>query len=153
MKAILHRNASTVFGTFGYLDLVTDTGARIDRFCTAEDDWLDNAPRESCIPTGLYRVEAVESPRFGPTFEITKVPGRSHILFHAGNTEEDTSGCILIGDRFGVLTVRDEDAVGKPVTTKWAVLDSKAAFQRFRNVVGTQQWFALDVRWDFHGWR
>jgi hypothetical protein len=28
------------------------------------------------------------------------VPGRNHILFHKGNTMEDTHGCILVGEEF-----------------------------------------------------
>ncbi len=32
---------------------------------------------------------------------MAEVPGRSHILFHAGNTSADTEGCILLGSRLG----------------------------------------------------
>jgi len=40
-------------------------------------------------PGMIYKVIRVESPRFGDTFEII-IAGHSHILFHTGNTEEDT---------------------------------------------------------------
>ena len=64
---------------------------------TMENPWLDNKPRESCIPTGIYGCEIVQSPRFGRVYGVKEVTGRSHILFHAGNYPRDTSGCILIG--------------------------------------------------------
>lgn len=153
MKAILYRFASTPFGVFGYLDLLTDTGAKLGRFCIAEDDWLNNKPNQSCIPSGLYRCKAVVSPKFGATYEVTKVPGRSHILFHAGNTEEDTQGCLLLGSSFGALVRADEDDPAKPRVTKWGVVDSKKALARFKDVLDNTPSFDLDIRWDFHGWR
>ena len=64
---------------------------------TMENPWLDNKPRESCIPTGIYDCEIVQSPRFGRVYGVTNVKDRSHILFHAGNYPRDTRGCILIG--------------------------------------------------------
>ncbi len=57
-------------------------------------------PCVSCIPAGRYRCRRVRSPKFGVTFEVCDVPGRSHILFHSGNTIEDTEGCILVGEEF-----------------------------------------------------
>jgi hypothetical protein len=39
----------------------------------------------------------VISPRYGETFEITLVPGRTHILFHWGNYPSNTEGCVLLG--------------------------------------------------------
>jgi len=62
-----------------------------------ENPWLDNKPQESCIPTGIYGCEIVQSPRFGRVYGVKEVTGRSHILFHAGNYPRDTRGCILIG--------------------------------------------------------
>ena len=32
------------------------------------------------------------------TFEVTGVPGHSGILFHVGNWNKDSDGCILVGD-------------------------------------------------------
>lgn len=42
----------------------------------------------------------VNSPKFGKTWEIFKVPNRSEILFHVGNHPQDTHGCILLGRVF-----------------------------------------------------
>jgi predicted secreted hydrolase len=47
----------------------------------------------------------VDSPHFGVTFEITEVAGRTHVLFHKGNTVEDTHGCVLIGEEFAGASV------------------------------------------------
>lgn len=33
------------------------------------------------------------------TFEVTKVPGHTGILFHIGNFNDDSNGCILLGHR------------------------------------------------------
>lgn len=70
---------------------------------TLEDPWKNNAVGESCIPKGSYKCRRVNSPKFGNTFEITNVPGRTHILFHRGNTTADTRGCVLIGESFEPL--------------------------------------------------
>lgn len=67
------------------------------KLATLENPWLNNEPYISCIPNGNYCCKRVDSPRFGNTFEITGVDGRSHILFHWGNYEKDTLGCILLG--------------------------------------------------------
>lgn len=154
MKARLLRFCNGPFGCFGFLLLLDDRGVVVEHFATAEDDWDGNRRQKSAIPVGTYQCVKRVSPRFGPTFEITGVPGRSAILFHAGNTEEDTLGCVLLGERFGGLTVPDEDAPGQPLVEKWAVKESKAAFRRFRDAtVGLQQ-FELTVEWDALGaWR
>lgn len=64
----------------------------------AEEAWRNNQPNISCIPVGKYRVEWTFSPRFQRyTFQILDVPDRSAIRFHAGNSEDDTEGCLLPG--------------------------------------------------------
>ena len=70
------------------------------RFVTCEDLWRDNQRSISCIPVGSYRCVEHDSPRFGSTYLVTNVPGRSHILFHPGNRHVDTEGCILVGSSF-----------------------------------------------------
>jgi len=86
---------------------------------TLEDAWRDNERQISCIPVGRYKVKRQKSPRFGLTYEVMNVPERSNILFHAGNTQKDTHGCILLGLQFGKL--------GKET----AILASRSAFLKF----------------------
>lgn len=65
---------------------------------TLERPWVNNQRSVSCIPTGVYRGAIQASPRFRRDLpELLDVPGRSQILFHAGNTPDDTEGCILVG--------------------------------------------------------
>ena len=75
-------------------------------FVTLEDPWKDNARQVSCIPDGEYTIRRHTSPKFGLCYSVDNVPNRSHILLHAGNTSDDTQGCILIGLQFGELKGR-----------------------------------------------
>lgn len=91
----LIRVGSSGRGTFGVLR----RGA-VPFGLTLERPWHDNQANVSCIPAGRYRCVRIRSPKFGWTFEVMNVPNRSHVLFHSGNTLEDTHGCILIGEEF-----------------------------------------------------
>jgi hypothetical protein len=116
---IIRIDQSNRFGTFGVL--------RIDKvaFCvTLEPRDNLNRVNRSSIPAGQYEMRGVSSERFGETFEVLSVPGRTGILFHAGNVVEDTSGCILIGQHFGKLA---EDR---------AILNSGETFRKFVNAIG-----------------
>ena len=70
---------------------------------TLEPAWLNNLVDNSCIPSGDYLCKRVDSPKYGDTFEITGVPGRTHVLFHWGNLEKNTKGCVLVAEKFGIL--------------------------------------------------
>ena len=82
-------------GTFGVLRFGAVAFA-----LTLERPWADNQENISCIPPGRYRCERVRSPKFGWTFEVKNVPGRTHVMFHNGSFIEDTKGCILVGEEF-----------------------------------------------------
>ena len=111
------RFAPTKDGVFG----------RLGRWTTVEEEWQDNRPRVSCIPSGTYRCVRATFHRGGyPCFEVTDVPGRTFIKFHRANTEEGLLGGIGRGMRLGVLRVRDEDS-GK-MAYKLAALSSRKAF-------------------------
>lgn len=113
-------------GTFGVLKLDGKV------YCvTLEPEDKDNAQGVSCIPEGTYRCKRVDSPRFGNTFEITNVPGRSHILLHPGNLEDDTQGCVLLGKHFGFLR------------HKRGVMNSGATFKAF--MIGTADQDEFDI--------
>lgn len=83
-------------------------------------------PGKTAIPAGTYPLRVTWSPRFKAMLpHVDRVPGFSGIRIHAGNTAEDTEGCILVGLR------RDGDRV----------LDSRVALdqllQRLGNAVHT----------------
>lgn len=97
-RAELIRLEKAEDGTFGVLRLDGQV------FCvTLEPPEKGNEVNVSCIPAGQYMCRRVESPRFGTTFELRDVPGRSDILFHPGNVSSDSRGCILLGRNFGFL--------------------------------------------------
>lgn len=100
---------------------------------TLERPWRDNRRNESCIPTGYYFAKRTLSPKFGDTFEVVNVPGRSHILFHTGNINDDTHGCIIVGEEFGKLH------------GKIAVLSSRRGFNEFMDRLAGVDHFALYV--------
>lgn len=56
-------------------------------------------PKEvECIPIGEYEVECTYSPKFKKNlFEVKNVANKIGIRFHAGNSIDDTKGCILVG--------------------------------------------------------
>lgn len=124
---ILQREPSTAGGTRG--ELLHNGG----RLChTLELPWKDNRRRISCIPAGTYLVAKRSSPKYGHHWEVNGVEGRGTILFHIGNTINDILGCILVGDRRGVLN-------GLP-----AVLGSKSAMDRLRAILPDS--FLLEIR-------
>lgn len=56
-------------------------------------------PNQTAIPTGTYKVIVNKSPKFGRMLpRLLNIPGFDGILIHRGNTDKDTSGCILIGE-------------------------------------------------------
>ena len=59
-------------------------------------------PGETAIPAGRYDVRLSFSQRFQKTLpELLAVPGFAAIRVHAGNTQADTAGCVLVGRKRG----------------------------------------------------
>ena len=53
----------------------------------------------TCV-RGMHTLDGVH---WFSTFEITGVVGHTGILFHSGNTEMDSDGCVLLGLGFSTL--------------------------------------------------
>ena len=78
----------------------------------AEPPWKNNQKSISCIPDGEYVVKKRASQKYGFTYHITDVKGRSYILQHSGNYSGDASkglkthtlGCQLFGKNIGYLS-------------------------------------------------
>ncbi len=68
------------------------------------------------------------------TFEVTGVNGHSGILFHKGNTQADSEGCILVGDYYG----HDGEQM--------AVFNSKVAFTELMKTLEGVATFTLEVK-------
>lgn len=98
-----------------------------------ERPWRNNERNVSCIPPGTYECRRVKSPRFGETFQVMDVPGRSQILFHKGNIDADTHGCICVGEAFN------------PVLGKPGITQSGEGFSEFLGLLRMTDRFALSV--------
>lgn len=143
MKTLtLLRTERNVDGVFGRL-----TGPDLSLF-TCEDDWENNARGVSCIPPGKYWLKRTVFVKHNlPTFEVTDVPGRTRILIHAGNTEEDVEGCILVGLVRGEIMVQRDEDTGAANVVKQAVLRSKEAHARFMEYMADDNEAMLVVEW------
>lgn len=99
-EIFLYRYETTKGRTFGYLSL---NGIIL---C----DTLEKTSR--LIPAGTYELETRKSPSFGRRMIYLKdVPHRSCIMMHEGNLVSDTNGCILLGERDGLILMNSRNIV------------------------------------------
>lgn len=108
-------------------------------FATLELPYKNNEKMVSCIPENDEKNQTYIgvrhfSPKFGKTFSLDS-PGRSGIIFHAGNTTKDTQGCILIGDHF---EMHKNDGL--------YLKNSVVAFERFKKSLDAFPYFELIIK-------
>lgn len=138
MKTIMIRRIITgIHGTFG-----TIIYENIPFALSLEREWLDNQTGISCIPASEYKCTRcnkspdynyTNSPRFGDTFQVRNVKNRSKILFHKGNLDDDSHGCVLVGEQFGIIK-------GSP-----GVQASKHGYNEFMDIMKNDDEFRLIV--------
>ena len=125
----LDRFAYTMYGVFGTLKYGDS------KLYTVERPWSDNRSNVSCIPTGVYLLDLSHYIQGDyPAYEVCGVPGRSAIKIHIGNTMDDVRGCIAPGLMLGWLG------------HKWAVIQSREAFDRFMEYMDGAPGAILHVR-------
>lgn len=102
---------------------------------TLEDPWNDNKKDVSCIPSGRYNcIKIYRKNKRYYTYLLLDVPGRTEIMFHPGNTKDDTWGCILIGEEFG------------KIKDKPALIASKRGFNEFMQKMKQKNSFIIEIR-------
>lgn len=143
MKQVKIRRVSTsAEGTFGKLfvdgKFLCVTGELPRK---AGNPQIENEIRTDCIPAGKYLCRIRKSPKFGKSYEVTNVPGRTYIMIHKGNWcgerpkwKSDVDGCIILGEKHGYLDHQK------------AVLSSTPAYKRFMETMEGKD-FELTIEW------
>jgi hypothetical protein len=112
MKLELYRFSSQNESTLGILYLVNDGTNQKDFLCfTLEDEKRAvKVYGETRIPQGTYKIEYRKEGGYHNKYtkrfpsihrgmlEVRDVPNFTHILLHCGNTDNDTDGCLLVGN-------------------------------------------------------
>ena len=92
-----------------FCDTLEDTDRGLTDKMTLTEILKIKKPSETAIPSGTYNITLdVVSPRFstkafyrqvcnGKLPRLLNVKGFDGVLIHSGNTEKDSSGCILVG--------------------------------------------------------
>lgn len=83
-----------------FCDTLEDTDRGLDQSMSEFEINRRKIYGQTCIPSGEYKVILNMSPRFKKILpRILDVKGFEGILMHAGNTVQDSSGCILLGTK------------------------------------------------------
>lgn len=134
MKLLLLRTSKRATGIFG--ELFDAEGEQRKLFQTLEHAFgiPDGGSYQPAVQPGTYRcVRGIHSLSNGipfETFMLEDVPGHDGILFHVGNYNKDSSGCILLGK------AKIPDGVGKSVD----------AFKEFMQMTHGLDDFLLEVK-------
>ena len=79
---------------------------------------------ETCIPEGTYNIKFRRTGGFHEKYKkrygnahygmlhLQDVPNFTYILIHAGNTDEHTSGCLIVGETQQDLDLSDDGFIG-----------------------------------------
>jgi len=142
MKFILQRYSDNRKSTLGLLLKVVPIGSAektVLQSYTLEDESREvKVSGETRIPAGKYElgINAADTPLtlkyrkkypwFKYHIEVKNIPGFKGVYIHIGNVDENTDGCILLGDS------ADNNSISEGMIT-----NSTAAFKRFYDSVFT----------------
>lgn len=128
MDFVLSRKDYREDGIFGELK------SESNFFVTLEHSY-SNVPK---LPPGKYTCKkGIHTLHDGipfTAFEVMDVPGHTGILFHVGNYNADSEGCLLLGLQ-----------IGRQLSGGWMITHSKQAFEQFMKLQENVDEFNLTV--------
>lgn len=135
MSVTLNRTAYNKSGIFGELE---DKNGKTFAVCLEHAYPQDDGTFQPKLPAGMYTCKRGlhtldHHPIPFEAFEVMNVPGHQGILFHIGNFNKDSDGCVLLG------TAIDSRA-------PWILLNSKEAFDKFMGNADGVDSFQLTVK-------
>lgn len=103
IKRIAKKNTYTIGKMYlngvYFADTLEDKDRGLTQSMSLEEIKKIKIPGETAIPTGTYKVIVNMSPKFKRLLpRLLNVPGFDGILIHKGNSDKDSSGCVLLGE-------------------------------------------------------
>lgn len=141
MNLTLERKAREADGVFGVLTDETGNFTCVTLEHAYDSGHGDGSYTSKLQPgtykcvRGLHRLHGMTNSF--ETFEITGVVGHTNILFHVGNFNEDSEGCVLLGRR---IAQRDAPETGNMITS------SRNTFNAFMDLQKGVDAFNLTVK-------
>lgn len=103
-----------------FCDTLEDTDRGLNSSMQESEILAKKIKAQTAIPTGKYDVILTFSPRFKRVLPLLlSVKGYEGIRIHAGNTNKDTEGCLLVGEN----------------KAKGQVLNSRATLEKLMSVL------------------
>jgi hypothetical protein len=126
MKLILDRKYKKETYTIGNLYIDYNNNFDPEYFCNTIEDKVrpkgEKIYGKTAIPAGTYPIVITYSPKFKRELPlIFNIPGFSGVRIHPGNDENDTEGCILVGEN----------------KVKGKVINSQITFLKLFNILKT----------------
>lgn len=103
VKRIAKRNTYTIGKLYidgkYFCDTLEDKDRGLKQYDSISSIKRFKIPSQTAIPTGTYEVIVNKSPKFKRMLpRLLNVPGFEGILIHRGNSDKDSSGCLLVGE-------------------------------------------------------
>tara|TARA_R110002050_G_scaffold65566_2_gene141884 strand:+ start:2947 stop:3465 length:519 start_codon:yes stop_codon:yes gene_type:complete len=124
--------------TNGLLFDITNDKRKFLCYTLEDESRTEKVWGETCIPEGEYNLglrtvgglHSRYSKRFadihGGMLQVLDVPNFTHILIHCGNTDEDTAGCLLLGDSQENNNIKENGFIGRSTLAYMRVYPSIA---------------------------
>jgi hypothetical protein len=127
MQLEVLRFSSEEDSTSGLLFDITDDKRKFLAYTLEDEHREEKEMHETRIPAGNYNItlrtvggfHSKYTEKYGDMHKgmlwVRNVPGFEYILIHTGNTDEHTSGCLLLGDSQTNNQIKEDGFIGSSV--------------------------------------